>query len=577
LLFLGGVNDGNIGPTGTTTYQKQSMINIATLLTAWRTAGKVVFLANELPTGVGTAHRESYTIPAGGGTYTTLNASKYANDLYVSYTPAPGGANDGVKLTKVSSAPGAGQYSVSGGAYTFSAADGGATVAIDYTYNYYNNTGTGLIAKIALHNWLSSSAANFVDPSSGIDYGIPGALYNRSWVVPVDTWDTIADPTQASLALNLPNTLSDGLHPTDYGCQLIAKSFATALSSRLPQTDYSGLPTGESELVVTSNGVKTLYTSSDTSPLAHAFNRLPITPGTFTIQVGTTTVTDNGSGALSGTGVITASSTINYSTGAWSLGFTTAAKPAVSVKFIASTDPSTLITNGLLIPANGFSPVTSLSGCTGLCATSGNLTSSNNTGIPTGYIDSIDSGSSAGLGSGALKMDFALSTTTSDGYPELAVKVYGQTATSTSLSIGSGTTGATIQPNQKYRATAVVKIDAGPNGHLYGLTAVQLGVICTAGAGTSFTPAGETAVFSNGASSPIYTGRSWAAGTGVAFSDADVASGELRIPILSQSCDTTGMSGNLTGSISLSILGDPNTPISATIHISRLSLKPYSY
>jgi peptidoglycan hydrolase-like protein with peptidoglycan-binding domain/lysophospholipase L1-like esterase len=570
IVFMGGVNDSNIGPASPP--QQQSMINIATLLTAWRAAGKVVFLSNELPTGVAIAYREQYTIPAGGGTFTVAHASSFYNDGYVSYAPAPGGANDGVELTKVSSAPGAGQYSVASGQYTFSAADAGATVAVDYTYI---NNAHGGVGNMALHNWLTSSAADFVDPTSGIDYQIPGALYNRSWVIPVDTWDTIADPAQTALSYNLPYTLFDGLHPTLYGCQQIAKPISAAIDARLPSTDYSSLPTGDTELLETSNGVKTTYSSADTSPAGKPFELTPIIPGTFTLTAGTTTGTDDGNGNIVGAGI--ASSTINYATGSWVVNYTS--KPPINTKIIGSNESDgDILFNGSFSPTEGFTAPTTISGCSAGCQSSGNITSSNNTGIPARWISTIDANTSAQIASGSMKINIALSTTTSDGYPEIELQLSGKTSSAGSMSITLTQPGINyLMGNQKYRGTAVVKIDAGPNGHLYGLSVVQAKATCTAGLGTSFTPAGETTTFSNGASSPNYVGRTGTGGTGLEFSDSDISSGELRLPFLTQSCDTTGMTGSLTGTYLFAIAADASTPISATIHISRASMKPYSY
>ncbi len=75
---------------------------------------------------------ETATVPSNPGPYTATvaNASSFAVDLGVTY------ASSGAALTKVSSAPAAGQYSVNTvtGVYTFAAADAGAAVKIGYSY-----------------------------------------------------------------------------------------------------------------------------------------------------------------------------------------------------------------------------------------------------------------------------------------------------------------------------------------------------------------------------------------------------------------------------------------------------------
>jgi hypothetical protein len=96
---------------------------------------------------------EPYTIPGGGGTYTVANAAIYGNDMGAGIQAAYSvGANDygspgpvtltgtqNVPMTPVSSSPGTGQYVVNPatGAYTFSAADGGKSVVISYSYYRY--------------------------------------------------------------------------------------------------------------------------------------------------------------------------------------------------------------------------------------------------------------------------------------------------------------------------------------------------------------------------------------------------------------------------------------------------------
>ena len=73
---------------------------------------------------------ESQSVPAAPGPYTVTAAAPFgpwASDQGVTY-------NNGVPLTAVAGAPSAGQYNVSAGAYTFSAADAGASVLMSYGY-----------------------------------------------------------------------------------------------------------------------------------------------------------------------------------------------------------------------------------------------------------------------------------------------------------------------------------------------------------------------------------------------------------------------------------------------------------
>jgi hypothetical protein len=73
---------------------------------------------------------ESQTVPAMPGPYNAAAAAPFgpwASDQGVTYS-------DGTPLVAVSGAPGAGQYNVSAGAYTFSAADAGAALQVSYGF-----------------------------------------------------------------------------------------------------------------------------------------------------------------------------------------------------------------------------------------------------------------------------------------------------------------------------------------------------------------------------------------------------------------------------------------------------------
>ncbi len=76
---------------------------------------------------------EAKTIPATPGPYTVTMAppssGTFVVDLGVMFTAT------GVQLTRVASAPSAGQYSVSGAVYTFAAADQGKAIQVSYEYS----------------------------------------------------------------------------------------------------------------------------------------------------------------------------------------------------------------------------------------------------------------------------------------------------------------------------------------------------------------------------------------------------------------------------------------------------------
>jgi len=122
---------------------------------------------------------ENYTVPGGGGSYTSANAALFANDAGVgvqtSYSQAvndygsPGPTTLSgtylVPLTAVSSSPGLNQYSInpSTGVYTFGAAMAGKTVTVSYTYYYYyyDTEETDIIPSTGPYQITVTNAANF--------------------------------------------------------------------------------------------------------------------------------------------------------------------------------------------------------------------------------------------------------------------------------------------------------------------------------------------------------------------------------------------------------------------------------
>jgi hypothetical protein len=73
---------------------------------------------------------ESQTVPAAPGPYAVTASAPFgpwASDQGVTY-------NNGTALASVSGAPGAGEYNVSAGVYTFSAADAGAAMLVSYGF-----------------------------------------------------------------------------------------------------------------------------------------------------------------------------------------------------------------------------------------------------------------------------------------------------------------------------------------------------------------------------------------------------------------------------------------------------------
>ncbi len=116
-------------------------------------AFNALFFGQSLATGqVSMAFNESGTIPTTPFTVTVANGANFRADYGVLY------ALTGLPLTRVTSAPATGQYSVNEttGVYTFAAADTGLGVLITYTYAI---AGTG--SQIVLTNPLLGVVPTF--------------------------------------------------------------------------------------------------------------------------------------------------------------------------------------------------------------------------------------------------------------------------------------------------------------------------------------------------------------------------------------------------------------------------------
>ncbi|HWR15176.1 MAG TPA: phage tail protein [Terriglobales bacterium] len=147
-----GGGGGQTTTTTTYTYQAACVIGICAgpitaLKNVWDTKGKLALVSGS----------STYTIPVGGGSYTPTipSSGQYHVDEGAGYySPYSFSANDygsdgsrlysgtqTVPLRYVASAPAAGQYSASGGTYTFAAADAGKQVVLNYVYSVPDSSG----------------------------------------------------------------------------------------------------------------------------------------------------------------------------------------------------------------------------------------------------------------------------------------------------------------------------------------------------------------------------------------------------------------------------------------------------
>ena len=121
---------------------------------------------------VQTQFGETTAVPSASPyTYSVINHATFVADQGVVY------ASSALPLKQVSSGPTLGQYAVSGGVYTFAAADAGANVLISYTYT---NASGG--ESIAVNSQLVGPSVTFSanlfasDPGTGKQFSV--LLYN---------------------------------------------------------------------------------------------------------------------------------------------------------------------------------------------------------------------------------------------------------------------------------------------------------------------------------------------------------------------------------------------------------------
>lgn len=127
---------------------KGATINAATLDSLFLGQGRTAGTQDDV-----VADTVGWVVPA-GGPYTVAptvpNSGTIAEDLGVT------DANE-TPLTKVASAPSAGQYSYAAGVWTFAAGDAGATVFVSYRYSFTNPKAQ----KIVITNPAMGAAASF--------------------------------------------------------------------------------------------------------------------------------------------------------------------------------------------------------------------------------------------------------------------------------------------------------------------------------------------------------------------------------------------------------------------------------
>ena len=134
--------------------------------------GSLYFGLTPSPGGTQTQFGEAATVPSSSPyTYSTINHSTFVADQGVTY------ASSALPLKAVASSPTIGQYTVSGGVYTFSAADAGAAVLMSYTYTLAGSGESMAISSQLIGPSITFSANLFAsDPGTGKQFSL--LLYN---------------------------------------------------------------------------------------------------------------------------------------------------------------------------------------------------------------------------------------------------------------------------------------------------------------------------------------------------------------------------------------------------------------
>lgn len=513
VFYLYSTNDGSYPSYFTS--PKKSMQEISLHLDALTGAGKVVFLANEIPRGRGFVQSEVRPV--------TSLACKTNSSAAVSLRRLRN-RETGAIYTKVTTLTAVSQYKVmdTAGNVTFFTGDPITNAQIDYDYG---NVPSGAYLN-TVHNWLGSSAANFVDPDSGVDYGIPGALYGRPMVISVDTWGAMKNPaTNADQTFNADGVLGDALHTNTLGSTIVGRTFMTKFKQVYPgATSKLKAITKNGYLFGTGTGALKVFTG--TLP---TIGMVPVTASKLKVFANGIVGVDDGAGNITGSGI---TGTINYTTGALSLTFTTA--PAVNAKIeVYANGGENLITNGLFDPAHGAGTVTP----TGVTGTP-----------PKGWGLTVDTDLQAAITAGTVAVTLDNSQTNPrTGLPELRVRVQGTiggtTGTAGNLTLANlvtlpanrlVTTGA----GDKMRASLNYRVLPGPDGTVQSLIGVQV-----KGQAQSSTAVTRPGVGGAGPNTAITIGGATAGGGANAtpFDDQDVTSGSFESSLLTTPVDVAAM------------------------------------
>jgi hypothetical protein len=139
-------------------------------------------------------------------TATAANSATFTQDLGVTY------ASSGARLTRVASAPTVGQYTVAAGVYTFSAADEGAAILLNYEYTSATTgnkiiganqlMGTQPVFKVVLNEVYLGKALT-LELNQCISTKLSLDFKNEDWTIPEFDFGAFADSSNNVYTISL--------------------------------------------------------------------------------------------------------------------------------------------------------------------------------------------------------------------------------------------------------------------------------------------------------------------------------------------------------------------------------------
>lgn len=565
----------------------QTLATIARIADAIGAVDKIWYVGNECPRGDAFYSMESRSVS--GGTCTAANTTNFRDGESFGAVGCIGVFASGLPraLTKVASAPGQDEYTVtSGGLFTF-----GGTAPTSVFLNYNASPSGGRTATYdqlrIINEFMESSAANFVSTINSVDYGIPGLRYQRPWVRIVNTWGALLDDTSGSAQLPIPGVFDSlQLHTRGYGTYLLGKAFADAVAADYPAApDLSTAPTRNNWWAARGTNVGTSFSGTLPPTMRTGSGNLltAAVPTLLSINGAVIGAVNTSTGAITGPNIVSGS--LDFATGAWTLELNSSSLMPANAQLWFEQD----IGNGALVFSSGvFASWTEgtigrnavMNGLldlftavgTGLLAFNGasTITSIASTDVPYGYSltgTALDAAIVAGTATAAI-----VSGTDADGYPIYQINCRGIHTAAAVPSLGSGTLNnfaSRVTAGDKLLAGGVMRYGRdGTEGVTYGNNGSSIsGSFGTASVARS-SPTGNQNVTQ-------VLARVHDQGSSIYFDDqvAEAEGGFFHAYRCSPTVDTTGMTFSSPQIIAVMGRGVANVPFAFRMGVGRLQFR----